>query len=101
MYFKRPQHNGGLLIAAFQLRIGYKVAQTEFEGSIDQLFRELTKRISVDALIGKAVPEDKKRDTRELIYNYLDLSNEHFFSERKKRIRKDTWIGWCAGIRKR
>ena len=88
----------GVLIAAFQLRTSSKIAQSEFEDSIDQQYRDLARGIPVDALIGKRVSEDKKEMTRELIYNYLDLCNEQIFLRRKKRIRKDTWVDWCAGI---
>ncbi|GHA16313.1 hypothetical protein GCM10008090_27650 [Arenicella chitinivorans] len=88
----------GVLIAAFQLRTSSKIAQSEFEDSIDQQYRALARGIPVDALIGKSVSNDKKEMTRELIYNYLDLCNEQIFLRRKKRIRKDTWVDWCAGI---
>jgi len=88
----------GVFIAAFQLRTSSKIAQSEFEDSIDQQYRDLARGIPVDALIGKSVSEDKKEMTRELIYNYLDLCNEQIFLRRKKRIRKDTWVDWCAGI---
>ena len=88
----------GVLIAAFQLRTSSKIAQSEFEDSIDQQYRDLARGIPVDALIGKSVCDDKKEMTRELIYNYLDLCNEQIFLRRKKRIRKDTWVDWCAGM---
>ena len=88
----------GVLLAAFQLRISSKIAQSEFEDSIDQQYRDLARGIPVDALIGKNVSEDKKELTRELIYNYLDLCNEQIFLRRKKRIRKDTWVDWCSGM---
>jgi len=89
----------GVLVAAFQLRVSSKIAQSEFEDSIDQQYRELAKDIPVDVLIGKAVSEDKKEFTRELIYNYLDLCNEQVFLRKKKRVRKDTWVDWCLGIK--
>ena len=88
----------GVLLAAFQLRISSKIAQSEFEDSIDQQYRDLARGIPVDALIGKSVSEDKKELTRELIYNYLDLCNEQTFLRKNKRVRKGTWIDWCAGI---
>jgi len=88
----------GVLVAAFQLRVSSKIAQTEFEDSIDQQYRELAKGIPVDALIGKTVREEKSELTRELIYNYLDLCNEQIFLRKKKRVRKDTWVDWCTGI---
>lgn len=88
----------GVLVAAFQLRTNSKIAQSEFEDSIDQQYRDLARGIPVDALIGKSVSEDKKEMARELIYNYLDLCNEQVFLRRKKRVRKDTWVDWCAGM---
>jgi len=88
----------GVFVAAFQLRISSKIAQSEFEDSIDQQYRDLARGIPVDALIGKSVSEDKRELTRELIYNYLDLCNEQIFLRRKKRVRKDTWVDWCAGM---
>lgn len=88
----------GVFIAAFQLRASSKIAQSEFEDSIDQQYRVLAKDIPVDALIGRAVSEEKKELTRELIYNYLDLCNEQIFLRKKKRVRKDTWVDWCAGM---
>ncbi len=55
--------------------------------------------IPVDALIGKSLKEDELEGVRELVYNYLDLCNEQTYLRTKKRITKDTWIDWCAGIR--
>jgi len=88
----------GVLVAAFQLRVSSKIAQSGFEDSIDQQYRELAKGIPVDALIGKSVAEEQKELTRELIYNYLDLCNEQTFLRKNKRIRKGTWVDWCSGI---
>ena len=88
----------GVVIAAWEIRQGWKLSQTQFEDSLDQQYRELAKGIPVDALIGKNVREEQKELTRELIYNYLDLSNEQVFLRQKNRIRKDTWLDWCSGI---
>lgn len=89
----------GVLVAAYGLRESRQIAQTEFEDSLDQQYRELAKDIPVDALIGKIVTSDKKEFTRELIYNYLDLCNEQLFLRKKKRVRLDTWLDWSAGIK--
>jgi len=88
----------GVLIAAIQLRASSKIAQAQFEDSIDQQYRDLARGIPVDALIGKSVLDSQKDMTRELIYNYLDLSNEQIFLRKKKRVKKDTWADWCAGM---
>lgn len=88
----------GVFIAAFQLFTSSRISQAQFEDTIDQQYRDLARGIPVDALIGKYVEESKKELTRELIYNYLDLSNEQIFLRKKKRIKKDTWTDWCLGI---
>ncbi len=89
----------GVAIAAWQFRESVKLAQSSFEDSLDQQYRALAKEIPVDALIGKTVSEDKKEMTRELIYNYLDLSNEQVFLRKKNKVTKDTWNDWCFGIK--
>ena len=89
----------GVFVAAYELRETQKIAQTEFEDSLDQQYRELARDIPVDALIGKTVSVEKKEITRELIYNYLDLCNEQISLRAKKRIRKDSWLDWSLGIK--
>ncbi len=86
-------------VGVWEIRTGSKIAQAQFEDSLDQQYRKLSRDIPVDALIGKDVPEAHWLETRELIYNYLDLCNEQIFLRQKKRIRKDTWQDWCDGIR--
>ncbi len=88
----------GVGIAAWQIRESRKLAQTSFEDSIDQQYRELAKGIPVDALIGNEVSEEQKTETRELIYNYLDLCNEQTYLRFKNRVSGDTWNDWTAGI---
>ncbi len=88
----------GVCIATWQFRENGKLAQSAFEDSFDQQYRALLKEIPVDALIGKHVIDSKKDDTRELIYNYLDLCNEQIFLRKRKRISKETWKDWSLGI---
>jgi len=52
----------------------------------------------VNALIGKRVREDQAEETRELTYNYLDLCNEQVFLRSKRKVRKDAWQDWNAGM---
>ncbi len=89
----------GVLFAVWQFRESAKLAQSTFEDSLDQQYRVLSMAIPVDALIGKSIPDNKKDEVRELIYNYLDLSNEQIFLRKKKRISKDTWVDWNLGIK--
>lgn len=89
----------GVCIAAWQFRESVKLTQSTFEDSLDQQYRALIKDIPVDALIGKEVIDSKKDETRELIYNYLDLCNEQIFLRKRNRISKETWLDWCAGMK--
>ncbi len=89
----------GVFIGVWHIREGRKLAQSSFEDSLDQQYRELSRDIPVDALIGKAAPEYKRQETRELVYNYLDLCNEQIFLRKKNRITKETWHDWSAGMK--
>jgi len=81
-----------------EFRDSKNLAQSTFEDSSDQQYRDLAMSIPVDALIGKATPDDRKMDVRGLIYNFLDLSNEQVSLRKKNRITKDAWHDWCSGI---
>lgn len=89
----------GVAIGVWQIRESSKVAQTQFEDSLDQQYRHLTHGIPVDALIGKTVSKQQWPATRELIYNYLDLCNEQVFLRSKRKVKRDTWHDWNAGMR--
>lgn len=88
----------GVAIAAWQIRESRKISQSTFEDSLDQQYRKLAMQIPVDALIGKAVPEGKKAEVREIIYNYLDLCNEQIYLRAKDRIKEERWKDWQEGI---
>jgi hypothetical protein len=89
----------GVGIAAWQLWEGRMLAQTTFEDSFDQQYRNLAMQIPVDALIGLPVAQEDKKNARENIYNYLDLCNEQIYLRKKKRITSSRWVDWCAGIK--
>ena len=89
----------GVAIAAWQIWESRRLAQTKFEDSLDQQYRNLAMQIPVDALIGKPTPKEKKAEVREIIYNYLDLCNEQVYLRKKKRIRKVRWKDWSEGIK--
>ena len=89
----------GVGIAAWQIWESRKLAQTTFEDSLDKQYRSLVMQIPVDVLIGKPIPDEKKREVREIIYNYLDLCNEQAYLRKKKRVTKTRWNDWNEGIR--
>ena len=89
----------GVGIAAWQIWQSRKLAQTAFEDSLDQQYRNLAMQIPVDVLIGRPTPIEKKAVVRELIYNYLDLCNEQVYLRKRGRVKKVRWKDWCDGIR--
>ena len=89
----------GVLIGVWQIRQNALLNRAQYEDSFDQQYRSLAMEIPVDALIGRPIDESDTQRVRELIYNYLDLSNEQVYLRTKKRITKDTWKDWSAGIR--
>ena len=88
----------GVLFGAWQIRISKKQSQAEFEDGFDQQYRALTIDLPVDVLIGGNPEKKDKARVRELIYNYLDLSNEQIYLRAKGRITRHTWNSWSSGI---
>ncbi len=89
----------GVIFGAWQIRLSKKQSQAEFEDKLDQQYRIISMELPVDVLIGKAPDADEKNQVRELIYNYLDLSNEQVYLRAKGRISTYTWQSWSAGIK--
>ena len=88
----------GVGIAAWQLWASRKIAQTSFEDSLDQQYRKIVMQIPVDALLGRAIPDEERRKVREIIYNYLDLCNEQAYLRNKGRITDARWNEWKQGM---
>ena len=88
----------GVAIAAWQLWLTRRLAQSSFEDSLNKEYRSLAMEIPVDALLGKKVSEDAFPRIREHIYNYIDLCNEQIFLRKKGRITTTTWWEWAEGI---
>jgi hypothetical protein len=89
----------GVAVAAWQIWESRSLAQTTFEDSLEQQYRNLAMQIPVDVLLGKTIAEEKKSEIREIIYNYLDLCNEQIYLRVKKRVRKNRWKDWQDGIK--
>ncbi|MFT7184709.1 MAG: hypothetical protein ACI84K_000075 [Pseudohongiellaceae bacterium] len=89
----------GVLFAAWQFRQSQKQSQASFEDSMDQQYRSLSMALPVDVLIGKESSKEDKDKVRELVFNYLDLSNEQVYFRAKGRISKYTWESWSLGIK--
>lgn len=88
----------GVLVAAWQIWEGRRLASAEFEDSFDQQYRAIAYEIPFHALIGKSLGKDRQEEAREGIYNYLDLCNEQVYHRTKNRISSERWLEWASGI---
>lgn len=89
----------GVIFGAWQIRLSKKQSQAQFEDGLDQQYRVLTMELPVDVLIGKTPRQEDKSKVRELVFNYLDLTNEQVYLRAKGRISTYTWQSWCSGIK--
>ena len=86
----------GVIFAAVQLWRSKQQQVLRFEDDIAKEYREIARKIPVEALLGKALQENN--DALNNIYTYIDFCNEQIFLRKKGRIRKSTWENWLDGI---
>lgn len=88
-----------LVLTGWQIRLAKKQSQTQFEDDLTRQYREITKDIPTDALLGREISEEEYQRARHAFYRYLDLSNQQVFLRRKGRVSAETWYLWRDGIR--
>jgi hypothetical protein len=91
----------GVGFTGYQIKMAKQAAKSEFEDSLMQQYREIIKRIPIEALLGKdlkAINAQKWEDTLDDFYRYIDLSNEQVFLRQNNRVSEATWQSWCEGI---
>ena len=86
----------GVVFAAVQLWRSKQQQVLRFEDEIAREYREIARKIPVEALLGK--PKKENNDALNDIYTYIDFCNEQIFLRMKGRIRKSTWDNWLEGI---
>ena len=89
----------GVIFAVQQIRLAKQLAQTQFEDDLTKQFREIIRRIPIEALLGEELSEEAYDRTRDDFFRYIDLSNEQVFLRRNDRISARTWKLWCEGIK--
>ena len=89
----------GVIVAAYQIRLTRQLSRTQFEDDLTKQFREIIRRIPVEALLGEELSEEAYDRTRDDFFRYIDLSNEQVFLRRNDRVSARTWKLWCEGIK--
>lgn len=88
----------GVAIAAWQLLVTKRQAQSQFEDSFVEQYRQITRDLPLKALLGRTLDDQELETSLRTFYNYFDLSNEQAFLAAKGRLRKETWANWREGI---
>lgn len=92
----------GVLLAGWQIRLAKQASRSVFEDSLTQQYREIIKRIPIEALLGedlKTLEPQKWENTLDDFYRYIDLSNEQIFLRQHNRVSSATWRLWSEGIK--
>jgi hypothetical protein len=89
----------GVIVAAYQIRLTRQLSRTQFEDDLTKQFREIIRRIPIEALLGEELSEEAYDRTRDDFFRYIDLSNEQVFLRRNDRVSARTWKLWCEGIK--
>jgi hypothetical protein len=89
----------GVFIGAIQLLLTKRINQTQFEDDLTKQYREITKMISVKALLGGELTTDEFEEDQKGLYHYIDLSNERVFLRKIGRVSQATWEYWRDGIK--
>jgi hypothetical protein len=89
----------GVIVAAYQIRLTRQLSRTQFEDDLTKQFREIIRRIPIEALLGDELSEEAYDRTRDDFFRYIDLSNEQVFLRRNDRVSARTWKLWCEGIK--
>jgi hypothetical protein len=88
----------GLLGVFLQLRQQSLQAQTAFEDSFDERYRQVVSPIPTRALLGDELTEEEYQAAFDDLHRYIDLCNEQAFLFNKRRIRRKTWVYWLDGL---
>ena len=89
----------GVFLAWWQIKLGKKQAETQFEDELAREYRNIAKRLPVKALLGEDLDAEEYDKALADFYHYIDLSNEQVFLRQNKRISSETWENWCDGIK--
>lgn len=86
------------MVAIYQVWKNTEQSITTFEDSISKEYRDISKCILYNALIGKNLVSEEVNQASNEIYNYMDFCNEQIFLRKTGRVRKSTWNNWQEGM---
>ncbi len=88
----------GVAVGAWQIRESKKLARATFEDALVKEYRDLTRELPTEALMGLPLDDKSQADVLDDFFRYFDLCNEQVFLHEKGRISEDTWTMWSDGI---
>ena len=88
----------GVAIAAWQLVVTKRQAQSQFEDSLAEQYRRIAASLPLEALLGRPLDEGSLETNLRAFYDYFDLSNEQAFLAKGGRLRTEAWANWREGI---
>ncbi len=86
------------MVALYQVWKNTEQSKTTFEDSLSKEYRDISKNIPYNALIGKELDDEEKNQACNEIYNYMDFCNEQIFLRKSGRVRRNTWNNWQEGM---
>ncbi|HKO62818.1 MAG TPA: hypothetical protein VJV03_16760 [Pyrinomonadaceae bacterium] len=88
----------GVGIAAYQLFLTKRGAQSDFEDSFSEQYRSIVADLPLKALLGQSLTDQEIEASLRTFYNYFDLCNEQAFLAARGRLDSKTWANWREGI---
>src|SRR6266498_1006612 len=89
----------GIILAWWQIRLAKQQAVTQFEDGLNSQYREIARRLPIEALLGESLGDRATDECLKEFYHYIDLTNEEVFLRRRHRVSKQTWKNWVEGIK--
>lgn len=88
----------GVAVAAWQLVLTKRQAQSQLEDSFAEQYRRICARLPLAALLSQRLADGELESSLRAFYEYFDLSNEEAFLAARGRLRPETWANWREGI---
>lgn len=87
----------GAVLIVHRIKQNSRQFQRDFEDELTREYRELTKEMPVEMLLDESKPLTEEE--LNLLYNYVDLTNQQVWLRSDGRVSKETWLNWRDGIR--